>query len=136
MINYSTWGSTEQPSDFKFISPNALVTARDPPTLLLNITPPSFLTLSYSEGTKPLWSNDILLATPSSFKIPLVSPKFAITHTLLFVGSVVFFYFIKATHIQVPESSNLSIYCFIISSSVSLNTVANKSLIFWSSDPV
>lgn len=45
IINYSTWGSTEHPSDFKLISPNALVTAKDPPTLLLKITPPSFLIL-------------------------------------------------------------------------------------------
>ena len=63
-------------------SPRALVMASCPPTLPFKISPPSFFTLSCSEGLLVLWSTVTLLAVPSRLRTALVSPKLATCTTL------------------------------------------------------
>ena len=98
-MNYCTYGVTITPSDLKSKSPNALVTAKDPPTLFLKILHPLLIIRSYSIGSLALWSKVILIAYVFLPKTALVSPKFIKYITRLSISLK-----IKAIQTQLPYS--------------------------------
>ena len=78
------YGYPVTPNVLKAWSPNALVIASPPATLLSMIEPPSFFTRSISAGSDALWLIDNLYAWPFLLSTALVSPTFATYKTLWF----------------------------------------------------